>query len=1091
MNSCRGQIVKTKLSINDELCKLVLRLHSVLQFVELAEAISTIQEFQDVVNDILCCIARCIMFISNVGNTRPGLRVLLTNGNLRIEKLHDELRTLESRMTQSMALEAVRTSSDIRKKVDVVYESQQFSKLNPLPMQNELAISCFPGTRSKVMAELAQWALLPSSNMGNILWMHAHAGSGKSTIARTLATLFEGLGCLGGFVFFNRDVEERSTPRGMVRTLAYQLASRREEFAPAISACIEESPWIIDTTLEIQFQKLLVEPLIGTLPLDGRPVVIIIDALDEGGTHAQFLSVLSREAPKLPSHVRIMITSRKDLKIEQAFEHTAGLNIYELDQSADIDYDIRTYIVAQMHDIHRAYATELPAEWPAPKAVDALVRQANGLFIWANVACAYIQECMPDLQIQNLLAGPASRAEAEHSLNDLYEIAILNSGNWKIRVFSETMQKILAMIVVSQNPQTASSIGDLTGIQASVVTGFVSRLRSVLNTDQHGYIKVVHPSLHDYLVNPKRCHPNRPWFVSQEKEHALMTSRCIKVLETGLKRNIMSMETPATQPFSFPTSLSDSIIYASTAWTYHLCRVTDVAETPALANMIDQFLSKHFLHWIEVLSILKQSRNSITWLQELRDWYAQLNLTCNNSFKIMLYDFWRFVKAFSRTLETHPLLVYETALTFCPKRTTISPTFPSPDIRVISASLETWSPCMMILSGHPYYVDYVSISSSGDLIATGSIDGCLNIWSASLGTRPFSYLGGGDKTSGLIAVVFASNGHHIMSGQMAGEICFWDVFTGGLLKQFRVRNGEELTAGKTDLVCVQMANDDCTIACGFRDGMVQIWNTLEQPTIPLLSGHRGIVHDVAFSRSQDKVASSSADSTIRLWNARTGAHINTLLGHGSGINNVAFFPNDECELKLASVSADRTLKIWDGLTGLTIWDVAARTINLGPLTSPKRRATALSLSHDGTQVAALYTFREFKFGLEFIIRDTANGKVILEKKIETEVEALTLESFRVCYTADDKYLIIQYGQLEPGIVAKRAFHRSSGEECLEGRISECHSLLAIQTQIIGPFFLQLPMDGNWMARILCWDSTEDKIVIGTYSGDVYFVAFAR
>jgi hypothetical protein len=247
----------------------------------------------------------------------------------------------------------------------------------------------------------------------------------------------------------------------------------------------------------------------------------------------------------------------------------------------------------------------------------------------------------------------------------------------------------------------------------------------------------------------------------------------------------------------------------------------------------------------------------------------------------------------------------------------------------------------------------------------------------------------------------------------------------------------------------------------------------------MLKHHSASITSLEFSVDDAWIISGSEDTTACIWNSATGEMQGPPFGHSSGIYSLNISRDGS---RLACLNFDDSL---------TIWDVAARTINLGPLTSPKRRATALSLSHDGTQVAALYTFREFKFGLEFIIRDTANGKVVLEKKIGTEVEALALESFRVCYTADDKYLIIQYGQLEPGIVAKRAFHRSSGEECLEGRISECHSLLAIQTQIIGPFFLQLPMDGNWMARILCWDSTEDKIVIGTYSGDVYFVAFAR
>ncbi|KAJ7277468.1 hypothetical protein C8J57DRAFT_1504302 [Mycena rebaudengoi] len=1271
--ACIVKIAEAKINMSTKLRKLVLHINSVLQFVELAEAESRIKKFQDVVDDLLCCIARCIMFISNVENIRPGPSTLLSDGNPQIEKLQNELTTLEFRMSQSITLGAARTISGLGHELDAIHERQLYPMLHPLSMATTLATTCFPGTRSKVLADLAQWALLSSYNSSNILWLYAHAGSGKSTIATTLANLFDSVGCLGSFVFFDRKIAERSEPTGMVRTIAYQLASRRQEFAPKILGYVKQRPSVADSAIEVQFQNLLVAPL-TTVPSDGCPVIIIIDALDEGGTEGKFLSVLSREMKKFPKHVRIIITSRKDPKIERALSTIDNLHIYDLDQDAEIHDDIRTYISAQLEEVRQQYASELPSEWPPSACVDGLVRQANGLFIWANVACSYIRKYRPNRQLETLLINPASLAETETSLDDLYEIALGDAGDWRSHIFAKEMHDTLGVILISQNPQSPQSISDVLGIETDIVVGLISRLQSVLKTDQHGCIHVVHPSFHDYLVDPRRCDRTHAWFIHPEDEQSLMASRCIQLLKRSLKKNIMAMESPASWPWDIPT-LPDSQTYAAMSWTHHVCQVVSPFKATALVEVVNDFLSEHLLHWIELLILRQQSTNAIVWLEKMQTWHSQLNIEVQCG--------------------SHPLLVYETALPFCPKMTTISANFPISNVQVSSAILESWSPCMMILSGHKTYADYLSVAATGDLVASGSHDGCVNIWSTSLGTRPFPAVAGGKKTAGLIAIIFASDGHQLITGYLNGRINFWDVVTGGLVKEVRVRSGEELSGSKkTDLVCVAMARDNYTIACGFQDGLVQIWNMTRDPTIPLLSAHQGKVHTVAFSSNQEMVASGAADNLIRVWNSHTGTPITTLVGHTKGVSEVAFLP--EGKPMLASVSFDGTLRIWDVLTGcmvhtccvnapvrslavshhssliatgssdsririwdsqsgrevyqslllhrdqvmclkfssddkilisgssdtqvriwsveqmrpqstpepprhekqvicialahngmcfvsgaldgslivwktsdgtaalpclkhhrapitsvefsvdnawvisgsedqtvciwntetgdmvfppllhsskvmslnlsrdktklvaliggeaFTVWDLSTRESTLVPLPSFARKATNIALSSDATQVAILHFVPgDLHDGLGFVIVNTLQGNVLVEHKIETETKASTITDLKIGYTTDGRHLIIRYGCSDRGKVTKRAFNSSTGKECLEGWIPECRVLVAQDNEIFGSYILRLPLDLNYMANIMCWDSTEDIIVIGTFSGDVYAVKFRK
>ncbi|KIM72318.1 hypothetical protein PILCRDRAFT_34069, partial [Piloderma croceum F 1598] len=115
-----------------------------------------------------------------------------------------------------------------------------------------------------------------------VLWLHGLAGSRKSTLSTTIANIFREQGCLGASVFFNRDLEESSQPRSIIKTIVYQLSSFDNRIGAAITTSINTMPSILQSPLHIQFRKLLVKPL-STLPTSASPIVLILDALDECG----------------------------------------------------------------------------------------------------------------------------------------------------------------------------------------------------------------------------------------------------------------------------------------------------------------------------------------------------------------------------------------------------------------------------------------------------------------------------------------------------------------------------------------------------------------------------------------------------------------------------------------------------------------------------------------------------------------------------------------------------------------------------------------------------------------------------------------
>jgi ABC-type dipeptide/oligopeptide/nickel transport system ATPase component len=147
---------------------------------------------------------------------------------------------------------------------------------------------CLSGTRKGVLKFVVNWAN-DTRNEQRILWIRGLAGSGKSTLSTTIADIFRDSGQLGAFLFFDRDVIERSNPTAVIKTLAHQLGISDRRIGAAIRTVIEENPNMLMSPLYRQFQKLILEP-ISQLKSLGSTIVIIMDAFDECAQKSRKLS---------------------------------------------------------------------------------------------------------------------------------------------------------------------------------------------------------------------------------------------------------------------------------------------------------------------------------------------------------------------------------------------------------------------------------------------------------------------------------------------------------------------------------------------------------------------------------------------------------------------------------------------------------------------------------------------------------------------------------------------------------------------------------------------------------------------------------
>ena len=115
----------------------------------------------------------------------------------------------------------------------------------------------------------------------SVLWFNGPAGSGKTAIAQSLCKLCVAAQWLAGSFFFSRYVPGRNKVEFLFPTISFALSYAIPDVGKIIDAVVAHDPSIPTKALEIQLQKLILEPLQQVSEQSKEPIVFIIDGLDE------------------------------------------------------------------------------------------------------------------------------------------------------------------------------------------------------------------------------------------------------------------------------------------------------------------------------------------------------------------------------------------------------------------------------------------------------------------------------------------------------------------------------------------------------------------------------------------------------------------------------------------------------------------------------------------------------------------------------------------------------------------------------------------------------------------------------------------
>ncbi|CAE6450042.1 unnamed protein product [Rhizoctonia solani] len=250
--------------------------------------------------------------------------------------------------------------------------------------------SCTSGTRQELQKLLQDWALPETTRpeethtqlhtIARVFWLNGMAGTGKTTIAYSLCEWLESNTQLGASFFCSRTSKLCRDINRIIPTIAYQLARFSSAYRSALCRVLHDDPDAATRRLQVQFAKLIAQPIESikeTIP-DG--IVVVIDALDEVEDSygvATLLELLLQHVADL--RIKFFIASRPEPPIRDniALSNKSLSSVFYL-------HDIEASIVGE--DIRRYLTDALKNIIPLPTQTQILqlTRQSGKLFIYAS-----------------------------------------------------------------------------------------------------------------------------------------------------------------------------------------------------------------------------------------------------------------------------------------------------------------------------------------------------------------------------------------------------------------------------------------------------------------------------------------------------------------------------------------------------------------------------------------------------------------------------------------------------------------------------------------------------------------------------------
>ncbi len=387
-------------------------------------------------------------------------------------------------------------------------QSRLLSVLSPIQFSADIIrlLRDFTGRRW-VFEEVDAWLKDPSGK--RIFWITGAPGVGKSAMA---AWIRDHRREIAAFHFCDVNSEEKRDPSRLVLSIAYQLSTQLPDYLDCLARLPLET--IVQEFHEAYtlFDKLIVQPLAPNFPEPDRPIVILIDALDEATYRRQneIVRFLTFCAPKTPHWLRFLVTSRPEPEIRSSFQ---ALSPYVLDASrAENLEDIRKFLRSQFPDI----TSEL---------TQILIDRSEGIFLYIR----YVYE-----EVRNGRLRLIHPDEFPRGLGDVYKHFFDRQFAADLTYYEEEITPLLYLILASFEPLTLGYLQRSRGLESKTdLFRRLNRLGSLFpasGESDNDTIRPFHGTIRDWITVNQSAYP---YYIDTAHGHKLLVDDGWSQYEAG------------------------------------------------------------------------------------------------------------------------------------------------------------------------------------------------------------------------------------------------------------------------------------------------------------------------------------------------------------------------------------------------------------------------------------------------------------------------------------------------------------------------------------------------------------------------------
>jgi WD40 repeat protein len=809
---------------------------------------------------------------------------------------------------------------------------------------------CTPGTYVNVLHGITSWAVSLSPDGEVVFWLSGQAGSGKTTIAFTVAHYLGNLArddtskvVLGASFFCSRQFPDTRSVSSIIRTIVYQLAVVSKSFQTALQ---EHGNFdAVDHGPRSQMLDLLAKPWKASAPArlaSGEPCYVVpIDALDElegsGGT--EFLGALFDVVNEQDlSGLKFFVTSRLEPTLVKQITAFPNKQVCRLEEVSleESSADIKVFLSAHL------------ALCATTQQIHQLASDAAGLFIHAATVVTYLKGRDVEEQkslVHRILSSSSSpnrrpSRAVTATLDSLY-LQILETSLVDPRerddpgMFQDCLAILHTFLCTIERTSTSVAVDILNAsagesdaqLDVGIAKGVLYRLHAVLYS-QGGLVMTYHKSFADFLFDAAR---SQRFFCNQEDHHRRLAHGCFGIMMDQLRFNIADIATSflmdcdnlALQT-AIDANISISLRYVSRRWSDHLALASPLVDAQdGLAEALHRFLRLPVLFWMETMNLLGQWGQCSVMLRVAQRWsfrtkvvaaYVLLRRTLMSSLQSLKELVGQLSDAASlsayhgtsKAVLSTPHLYLSSLATF-PRHSAMVENWRKQLESIpgfIAAHGEGGGVEVTCITTRFWRLYALAVSPDGVHIAfaVDGLEGTIRIWDLTTAKEVSALkLDEGDIAFG---VAYSPDGRYLVSGSLNTSVRVWDVST---------EEAVNMPEGHTAQVrTVAYSPDGKHIVSGSDDKTLRVWELPTGQMERVLEGHASTVNTVTFSPDGTRVVSGSTDKTIRVWDVSTGEETMVITGHTGGVMTVACSPDGR---HVVSGSSDKTLRVWDLSTG--------------------------------------------------------------------------------------------------------------------------------------------------------------------------------